>query len=366
MSPRPLILPLVLASSFSCDAYDPPPKIADLGLDRGIFDPKDGPIRLQFSEPITVSTLSISIWLDRRSHEKDLCIPEGESLPDGCSEEAVRIAGPCEANPANAIRDAQADGSVGFSCDDGIMLVSSDRRSATFEAVRGLIPFERYILELAPGLSDDLGRAQVGPIREPFQVKAEFELAPTDFPEGMFFTVFDIVEPVPIQFHFAFWFEVNSDTGEIKLFGADLDPNDPDVTDTLTDRDIANWHTDPNPPTGATIMTKGQIADGSDGRVLRIFPFQLTVTSPAIDAAGVELSGRFGRRAVEGAPPPEREVAEATIYSPRVSLGGESQLGEGRGTAFLFRLTEEETLPLAEILPEGMTVEDVRNSFAGE
>lgn len=340
-------------------------------FERGIYDPSSGPLVLEFSEPIVPASLRLRLRLDRANPERDVCRErEDEDLPAGCTEPARTIVGDCVVDPARAERPEPGSTSTRYPCGTGgSFRLESDGSRVTVEPEVSLVPFERYALEVDPGLEDHDGRVRNVGSAIPFQVASEYPLAPTSFQGGMFFTVFEIDVPVAVEFDFLFWIEVQKDTGEVRLFGSDIDPNDPSI-DPKTNRDPADWHPDPNQPSGASIDTRGQVVDSESGPLLVAFPFLLEVHVPAIDAPGVELNARFSDAAFPGAPtPPEiRQRADGRIFAPRVYLGLDDErafAGEGRGTVKLYRLTAEEAPPLETLMPTGRNADEIRNTFSG-
>ncbi len=344
-----------------CETYVAPPAIESLNVQAGVFDPALGPLEVRFSGAVDLSTVDLSVLVDRRSREGALCLPEGGALPAGCASEATRALGPCKL--ASSPSERTDDGRTRFRCTGGSVIASTDRRALTLEVDGALVPFERYTVQLAPGLTGADGADTAVPAEARFSVKSDLPLAPTDLQPGMFFAVVDIFEPIPAQFHFWFWFAVKAETGEIRFYAADADPQDMSI-DPKISRDPAQWKADPNPPSGAILSAAGQVADQGGQRLVRIFPFRLLVTVPPVEALATEISARITEGEFPGAPPMTREILEGTMQSPAVFLGLDAEraaLGSGRGAITMFRLTESEQPPFASILATGVTEDQVKN-----
>ena len=345
----------------ACETYEAPPKIQNINLVRDTYDRDSGPLRIEFEKPLDPSTVKLSVYLDRSNAEQDLCRPNGETMPDGCTLEAPIVAGPCERRPDLEFRLEDPTQGRAYSCEGATLIVSPDESTLQVELATALTPFERYVLVFEPGLTGADGRRSKNAIVRRFQAAGAFALAPIDFEPGMFFTVFDVDAPVKKQFHFFFYLTVNKATGQFQIFGADVDPNDDTVLPEVN-RNPADWYTDPNPPTGAVISAQGQIGDTPSGRLVAVFPFFLKIIQPAVEAVDTELSGKLEVGLVPEAPQVEREIIQGSMFAARVYLGeGESraELGAGSGRLTMFRLTEEEAPPVEALLPEGVRLEDV-------
>jgi len=357
---------LLAALTAGCLAdYDPPPELASINLEQGLFDPSRGPLKLALSEPVRLGTLNLALYLGRTNIEAVLCVKDdGGQLPPGCAEEAAPILGPCAANLRAS--EVTSDGGLRFTCPGGGFTVDANNAVLSLEPSLPLAPFERYALVLAPGLEDSAGRSRKTPLRVNFGVKSQIPCGPTDFQPGFFFTVFDIESPIASQFHFFFRIEVKATTGELNIFGADADPIDPAMTDQKIDRDARRWRADPMPGTGTTVEARGIVADVDGGRVMAVFPFTLDVAVPRVEAPGAELSGRFSMIEVPNAPAGPREVIAGRLSAPNVFLGAGAEraaVGPGRGTATIFRLRDDEAPPLASLLRAGRSIADVTAPF---
>jgi hypothetical protein len=362
----PLLALLTGALSGCLDDYDPPPELASINVAQGLYDPETGPLEVKLSEAVDVDTLVVTLFLGRTDKELDLCLAAEGPLPAGCAEEARPVVGPCPVVFANGRRDEDDPTTLRFACEGGTLVLPKENDRFQLETAQPLVPYERYVLRLESGLADVTGRARRTPLDVPFQVRSAVPCGPTGIESGFFFAVFDIEQPIAAQFHFVFWVQVKQETGEVRLYGADIDPKDTSI-DSKVNRDFAtSWIVDPHPPTGATILASGQLANIDGADVLVVFPFTLAVAVPRVEAPGTELQGRFLRRAVAGAPGGEREVIEGRLNGPAVFLGDgadRAAIGPGRGQALLFRLTPEEVPELAELLPMGVTVQDVAAPF---
>lgn len=358
---RTCCLIVVTGLILGCETYVAPPTIESLNVQAGVFDPAIGPLEVKFSGALDLATVNLSVLVDRRSREGGLCLADGGELPAGCSVEASRVLGPCAL--ASSPSERAEDGRTRFRCTGGAVVASTGRDALTLEVEGALVPFERYTIQLAAGLTGADGADTAVPAEARFSVKSDLPLAPTDLAPGMFFAVVDIFEPIPAQFHFWFWFAVKAETGEIRFYAADADPLDMSI-DPKISRDPAQWKGDPNPPTGAILSAAGQVADQGGQRLVRIFPFRLLVTVPPVEALATEISARITTGPFPGAPAMEREILEGTMQSPAVFLGLDSEraaLGAGRGSIAMFRLTESEQPPFATLLAAGVTEESVKN-----
>jgi hypothetical protein len=347
------LLPLI---AFGCESYQPPIEIERVNVDRGVYDPAAGPLAVRFTGPIDPASLTFSLFLDRRGTEGEMCL--GESLPGGCPGEAAAILGPCKADPSMAER---VDEGVRYVCQGGAFVLDLTQQEIVIEPEARLIPYERYVLVFAPGLTDRAGIDRATALELIFQRKGDLPRGPTTFQGGMFFSVVEAFEPVNSQFHFFFWMIVDSETGEFRTFAADADPEESSI-DPKVNREPGRWIADPNGPTGSFITGQGQIADDADGRVLQVYPFLLSVSSPRVDAVSAEVGARIRTGTLPGYPGGDREIIEGTFYSPEIYLGVEGQraaLGPGRGKIELVRLFEDETVPLETLVPRGKTLEEL-------
>lgn len=358
---------LVLPALLGCESYEAPPKIDSINLTRDTYEQDSGPLEIAFQKPLDPSTVKLSVLLDRTNRENELCLPGESGLPEGCPLEATTIAGPCERRPDAEFRLDDPSLGRAFTCPGATFIMSPDDSTLSVSLESALTPFERYVLVFEAGLRGADGRTLNIPLIRRFQAAGAFDLAPISFPSGMFFTVFDVTAPVNAQFHFYFYVWVNQETGETRMFGADIDPKD-ETVQTDSNRNPADWILDPNPPTGASIAAAGQLADTKDGRALAVFPFQLKIEQPAIEASDTELSGKFQTDVIAGGPTDEREVVRGSMFAARVFLGvgGErAELGSGSGQIFMFRLSEEEAPPVEALLPDGVTLSEVLPELAG-
>jgi len=358
-----VLLPLFLALDLGlgCETYVAPPGIDHLSVEAGVYDPEGGPLSVKLTKPVDLATLSLSLFVDHRGTEGDLCL--GMPLPEGCSDDAaLQVLGPCA--PKTAMSDRTEDGRTRFLCAmGGAIIVSTDRTEVVLELEGKLVPFQRYTLDLASGLTSAEGANTAVPTQARFSVKSDIARGPTDFQPGMFFAVVDIFEPIPAQFQFWFWFAVKPETGQLAIYAADADPKDMSI-DPKVNRIPADWVSDPVSDKGATLSAVGQIADIGGQRLIRFFPFHLLVIVPPVEAVATEVSARVSRGEFLGAPAIEREIIEGTMSSPAVFLGLDAEraaLGPGRGAIALFRLTPEEAIPVSALLGRGVTEQDVIN-----
>ena len=354
---------LVLGGCFP--EYDPPPELREINLEQGLYDPSKGPLRLVFTEPVVLKTVELTLYLGRTDEDFRLCIPDEDGLlATGCNEEARVIIGPCKANPANArVDEAISDGLI-FSCEGGEISLDSSNQVLSVYPQTSLAPFETYRVEVSAGLEDENGRNRKVPIGESFQVKSNIPCQATDFESGFFFSTFDIEAPARGQFHFLFWVQINSDTGQTKLYGSRLRAQD--GVDAATNRNYSEWRIDRDPTTGSTILATGQTARIGSEEVFAVYPFTLNVNQPRIIAPGVELSGQLILSAVTGAGPEERDLVNGRLSGPQILLGegaDQSDLGAGYGTATMFRLLESEAPTLAEGLPSSISVQEAQAGF---
>ena len=352
-----------LSAAVACQSYDPPPELESVNVDKGLYDPAVGPLTVRFTEPVRPKTLTITLRLARHNIELDACVPgpDGE-LPEGCTEEATAVLGPCEGNPAVADADPDDATAIRYTCPGGAIVIDGERTAVTLRPTLSLTPYERYVLEVDRGLEDDEGVTRGVPIRTMFAVQSAVDCGPTDFEPGFFFTVFDVLDPLSIQFHFFFHIDVKPGTGEIRMFGADIDPKNDSVVQ-KTNRNPKDWYTDPDPPSGTTIVATGQVADIDTGRVMVVFPFMLTVAVPPVEAPGVELQAQIAMGQIPGAPGGPRETIIGRFFGPAVNMGLDNErreLGAGEGNVVMFRLEPDEEPDVTELLATGVAVTDIR------
>jgi len=344
--------------------YDPPPELDFINVDQGLFDPSLGPLEIGLSEPIILKTLSVSLYLGRTDEDFRLCFPDTDgNLKPGCTEEAVVVMGPCSANPANASRELEESNGLSFLCEGGKIIVDETKRRVTIETDSSLAPFETYRVVIASGLSDEVGRTRKVPIEETFQVKSNIPCQPTSFSSGFYFSTFDIEAPARGQFHFLFWIEVNSETGQTKLYGSRLRPKD--NVDSALNRTISDWNVDRDPATGSDIFATGQTAELGQESVFSVFPFTLSVNQPRILASSVELSGQTSLMSTDTSSSSVK-VINGRLTSPQIFLGdgaAQSDLGSGYGSATMIEIPPNEAPTLSEGLPSSVSVEEVQAGF---
>ena len=345
--------------------YDPPPELLTINLEQGLYDPSKGPLELVFTEPVVLKTVELTLYLGRTDEDFRLCIPDknGE-LANGCTEEARVIIGPCKANPANARVDEDLSDGLIFSCEGGEMSMDSANRTLSVYPQTSLAPFETYRVEVSAGLEDENGRNRKVPIGESFQVKSNIPCQATDFESGFFFSTFDIEAPARGQFHFLFWVQVNPETGQTRLYGSRLRPQD--GIDPTSNRNYSDWFIDRDPQTGSDILATGQTARIGTEEVFAVYPFTLNVNQPRIIAPGVELSGQLIQSKVDGAGEEERDLVNGRLSGPQILLGegaDQTDLGAGYGTATMFRLLDSEAPALADGLPDSISAAEAQMAF---
>jgi hypothetical protein len=353
-----------LAPSLACETYVPPPSVAATNLAAGgLLDPGAGALRLELSEPIDPATFTLSMRNDVRGLEGELCTADaGGALPEGCARVAEPVIAPCALDPTTAER---ADDGLRYVCTGGAVRVDAARRVIHVEPTQRYAPYGRYVVSIAAALAGDSGRRTGVPLEVVFQVAGDLPRAPTTFTSGQFFAVIDIFEPIPAQFQFFFFVAVRPETGELRFFAADADPNDASI-DPKTNRDPKLWKVDVADTTGATLRADGQVADTANGQLLRIYPFTLLVKTPPVEGLGTEVTARVERGTIAGAPAGDRDLITGTMSSPSVALGLDaerSDLGPGRGAIQLFRLAADEERPLESLLPVGADPAIIRAPF---
>jgi hypothetical protein len=357
---------VVLMASLGClPTYDPPPDLLQINIDKGLYDPSEGPLELIFTEPVKLKSVEITLYLGRTDEDFRLCLPDADGkLAKGCSEEAAIIIGPCRADPARARIDNTSADQLVFECNGGEMTLDGTNRRLSVLPQTSLAPFESYRLEVSAGLEDEAGRTRKVPVSTSFQVKSNIPCEPTDFESGFFFSTFNIEAPARGQFHFLFWVQVDSQTGQTRLYGSRLRPKD-DI-DPATNRNFADWYIDADPKTGSDILATGQTAKIGTEEVFAVYPFTLNVNQPRIIAPGVELSGQVSFSIVGGASTDERDLISGRLSGPTILLGegaDQADLGAGYGTAIMFRLLSSEAPSFEEGIPRSVSVAEIQAPF---
>lgn len=336
------LIPAIALLLPACGEYDPPPQVAHVNMERGTYDPTRGDIVVTFSEPVDTESLWIDVVAAKLSAESDLCLPAND-LPAGC------------AGAAAVAIDHESD----------LIRVAEDRTSVRIDG-SGLEGFTKYLVRVRGGLSDDAGRTRKPDTLIPFFVKADVAGTPTDFEPGLFFGRLTTTQPLPIKVTMFFWVQVDPLEGLVKLFGCDADPvgGGPDASEPSMQQD--KWAADPLPPLGFTVIANGVIQEGEGDPVMELLPFDLKVTTPPVIAGGAVFRGSI----FEGEPPGDvggtRQLISGQLDAESVSLGGTMLEGTAQGDLVLFRLNDGEGPPLADLLAEGVTEDDVYSTFDTE
>lgn len=347
----------------ACETYVPPPTVVVMGLTDGVYNPDSGALAVSLVKDLDLTTMEVSLVVDRRGTEGDLCLGPG-ALPKGCAGEASPVLSHCRADPAKAERTEEG---ARYACSGGAILVTSDGTALRFIPETHLIPYERYLIRFEPGLADAAGHRHGVPVDLSFHMAGDLVRAPTDLKSGVFFAFVETQVPIPALLQFWFYVAVRPETGELRIFGTDVDPVDMSV-DPKTNRIPRDWKLDPNPPTGSTLRASGQVADTPDGRVLHVYPFLMKTVVPPVEVVGMEVAGRFRVGKLPGAPDEDRELLDASMTAPAVFLGLDNEraaLGAGRGVFTMMRLTTDETPALPAMLPTGVPASDILDPFAG-
>jgi len=353
MTGRLLTLAVALLAVACGVRYDPPPELVRTNLRAGQYDP-GSPLELELSEPVAEETLRVHLYTGRTGTEADLCVAGANGrLPEGCTEEVVEVVGP----------------------DDAAVSLDDARTLVTIDAADRLERFGLYSVVLDAGLEDDAGRPRRVPIEVRLQVEGVYEAAPTDWQPGMFFGRLEVEKPMQTKVHFFFWIAVDEPTGRTRLWGCDADPPAGLIEGETTDITPDQWFPEPGGEDGYPFETHGQVADTAQGRIIVFFPFDLVTTKPVVTIQQGEFTGLIypeesvengfsGMLSATKGPSGPREVVKGQIAAPASYLGALPDavlLGPGQGPFAFYRMNEDEWLPLADILPDGVDEDEVRS-----
>ena len=272
--------------------------------------------------------------------------------------------GPCRADPAKAIVGGADNSQLKFECPGGEITVGANNQSILLTSLKGLSPFETYRVVVGAGLEDQAGRTRKVPIESTFQVKSNVPCAPSTLESGFFFTIFNIEAPARGTFQYLFWIQVDAATGQIRLYGTKIVPND--GIDPLTNQNFKDWQINTDPQKESFISASGQTAEVSGEKVIVVHPFVLRINQPKITAEGVELNGLMSTAVIPGASSDQRDVIQGRLSSPAIFLGegeSESNLGPGYGTASFFRLLPSEAPTFEDGIPTAYTAAEIQADF---
>jgi hypothetical protein len=358
---------IILLAIIACfPSYDPPPELADINVSQGLYDPDKGPLTLHFSEPVTLKSIEVALYVGRLDEDFRLCLPGPDGkLASTCIEEAKMVLGPCLADLAKAIIDNQDPSALKFECSGGEISIDANKQSLSISSLEGLSPCETYRVVVSAGLADQAGRKRKVPIESTFQVKSNIPCAPSTFESGFFFAVFTIEAPAPGTFQYLFWVQADDATGKTRLYGAKIRPNE--GIDPLSQLNFKDWHIDHDPITGSNIIATGQTAEINGEKIFVVHPFLLRVNRPKITATGVVLSGQVSQSVVAAASDDERLLIQGRLSAPNIILGegaDQANLGAGYGTASMFRLLASEEPKFEDGIPSSISGAEIQAAFA--
>jgi hypothetical protein len=306
---------LVTTALAGCTAYDAPPE-STLVLPEGGSFAAGQPVRINFSEPIDPDTLRVNVWPDIRDIENE--IPSGaEPIIDNC----------------------------GGDCGELLVEVSDDRRHAmvTFDAESLGKPGVPLLLEVLPGLADDLGNDTGA--AEMFAIKFRpsddrFNEEPVEFQDGIYILVGQVKDPLPATLTLVSDVQVD-EAGEFRLAGAEGDeiqgaPKNTRRADEVTvDTTSQGW----------TAYATGFVKLEDGKRFLRSDPFnvELPLAGLVIKLDNVRLDAEITRPEETG-----NDRIEGTLSFEKLTLvnsvGGETEY-EGGNTALIADWSAPEVAP---------------------
>lgn len=132
----------------ACDTYDPPPEVRLLEAEDGNRFAKT-PLVFEFTEAVEPSTVRLSMWPDKLTHEGDIP-PDAQAVLDAC--------GVGQGTCGSAVLSVAADG-LTASLDPGDQFIGREGKP--------------FIIDVHGGLSDLAGRLRDVPTRFPLLVSPE-------------------------------------------------------------------------------------------------------------------------------------------------------------------------------------------------
>ncbi|MBX3184271.1 MAG: hypothetical protein KF915_16710 [Polyangiaceae bacterium] len=354
---------------FSCETFDPPPKVELHGAVGGFMTEAPGSdIVISFNEDFERSSLRLRIVRADKALDID---PEGKLAdePDYCGPQRARgqcdgaVPAPCCTNEGLAqsvYYDGASDRAEGgrVSVDGRRIIIKPD------EAPRIAVP---YMLIIEPGLRDLEGNESRVRQKVEFAYRA-FLPGPSSLPTGPYFFLFDIAPPpIQQQLRLYAWLDVNQTTGEwVGLF------TDANRTTALNSRpgcpsncglDVCQLYPSPNcvrpstnmgsidefrdmipikdRPLGYTFLGSGYTADLPDGTTgigTPEFPIDITIGAAGgvrITAVDTVIIGQLAQDSTGR----WRGSGSASIRKVQINGRGEDPT---TGTLSFMSLTEEE------------------------
>ncbi len=281
-----------------CQAYDAPPEVSVEQPEGGSFTAGQ-PVRLQFSESIDPSTLSVNVWEDVRDIEGE--IPgDAQPLVDSCSSD----------------------------CTDLVVTVDESGRAATLQFDPETLgkPGVPLLLEVLPGLADDLGNDTGA--SDIFAIKFRpsddrFNEEPVEFEDGVYILVAQVTQPLPATLTLVSDIQV-TEAGEFRLAGAEGDEIDGAAKNTRNPEEIDVDVTS----AGWTAYASGFIKLEDGKRFLRSDPFnvELPLAGLVIRLSGVRLDAEITRPEETG-----HDRIEGTLAFEKLELINGERVSEYEG-----------------------------------
>ncbi|HTJ85566.1 MAG TPA: hypothetical protein VL400_27805, partial [Polyangiaceae bacterium] len=282
-----------------CETYDSPPRPSIYGLEDGALADNTAPIYLVFSEPVVTKTLRVQVV-------KLVTDTEG-NLGDEDDDDATQLQSFFANDPVTANNFG------------GKLTWSEDRTTARIDLDATLPIGPSLAVLIEPGLSDDEGREQKTRERLVFAYRLDCTAAgaPTDFPNGTYFFIANVVKPIDTQIQLLGVLEVDPETGQFngQFTNADRNPDDsrcsppcdettacrtipieacvPPSEKSSSDNEYPDFVPNPTPPAGYTFSVGGCVVQHDNTYTFINQPADVDIQQPDVFVAGIQLIASF-------------------------------------------------------------------------
>ncbi|MBL9110032.1 MAG: hypothetical protein JNM74_12195, partial [Myxococcales bacterium] len=331
----------VVAGSTACERYVAPPEVVVVGAKDGVLTDVKAPLVLSFTKPVNRATLDVKIV------PLDLDL-EG-NLPDERGEASEEL------KPLFSYTELETLGGESDVDPEDTRLV-----------IRPKAPFpvgQKLAIVVAPGLATKDGVATT--VRKRILFSYDFKCSGTSgtkvVPNGSYFALLDIEQPVPVQIQLWGRMEIDATNGNVRaqFTNADRNPALKCPTECAAEKacrlkpapdcvvpslkagnveEYSDFVPNVTPPTGYTVTINGCIEDqDANTAALVTAPANLVVQKPEVQVNGLILTASF------------KKDAQGIVRSTGTVTGSEivfgiARLASGKGTASI-RLVPESEAP---------------------
>ncbi|MBK8217445.1 MAG: hypothetical protein IPK71_27275 [Myxococcales bacterium] len=337
----PFAVVAVVAGSTACERYVAPPEVVVVGAKDGVLTDVKAPLVLSFTKPVNRATLDVKIV------PLDLDL-EG-NLPDERGEASEEL------KPLFSYTELETLGGESDVDPEDTRLV-----------IRPKAPFpvgQKLAIVVEPGLATKDGVATT--VRKRILFSYDFKCSGTSgtkvVPNGSYFALLDIEQPVPVQIQLWGRMEIDATNGNVRaqFTNADRNPALKCPTECAAEKacrlkpapdcvvpslkagnveEYSDFVPNVTPPTGYTVTINGCIEDqDADTAALVTAPANLVVQKPEVQVNGLILTASF------------KKDAQGIVRSTGTVTGSEivfgiARLASGKGTASI-RLVPESEAP---------------------